>query len=450
MLAMAMMVLHIPAPSILVATLAICQNRIFRSRLPMLCYCIIRILRHRHMLNQPRTLSLATPGHRLLSNKGVLPQYKYLPPHPNPHIKPPSNMKPITPKALPPGGTIAFISPSARLNALFPDVFARATEALEARGYKVRTFFTEGKAGTQADITNRLAEIRAVFSDKEVDVVICTIGGTTFTELLPALIADTELHDVIRRDPKVVVGYSDISGFHWFLHAMTGLRTFYGPGAIPELGEPGSLDDEASPRAFCLTHLLRCITSPSPLGEIPRSLTYTPRESPFWKDPASTEPTPTAPTPPWTWLRRGKSQGRLFGGCLTVVARLQGIRAITPDWRGRIVFLETAMADGDDAGNPPERVQAAFADLIAGGVFEEAAGLVVGRPFGYDTEEQRKQYAGIITSLLCEGRLADREFPILFGVDIGHTMPMVTLPYDVLAELDSEKNSFKVIEPGVL
>ncbi|KAJ6445025.1 peptidase u61 ld-carboxypeptidase a [Purpureocillium lavendulum] len=354
----------------------------------------------------------------------------------------------IVPKALQPGDTIAFISPSERLNNALPDVMTRATNVLTARGYKTRTFFSDD-AGIQSSISNRLSEIRAAFSDKTVSAIICTIGGTTFTELLPALIADTELHAIIRADPKIVVGYSDISGLHWFLHALTGLRTFYGPGAIPELGEASTIDDKTSPLAFCESNLFRAIASREPLGEIPRSVTYAPRGPEFFKKPSSTKPAPLAPTPPWTWLRKGHARGRLFGGCLTVMARLQGVRAIAPDWRGNIVFLETAAAEDNDSGNPPHRVQAALADLIAGGVFEEAAGLVVGRPFGYDSTEQRQQYTDIITGLLCEGRLADNKFPILFGVDFGHTTPMVTLPYDALAELDSERDSFAVVEAGV-
>ncbi|KAL4731716.1 hypothetical protein ACLX1H_000697 [Fusarium chlamydosporum] len=348
---------------------------------------------------------------------------------------------PIRAKALQPGDKIAFISPSERINSTLPVVIERASAVLTNKGFQVQTFFNEDK-GIQSCIENRLSEIRSAFSDPSISGIITTIGGTTFTELLPALIADKELHKAIRTNPKVVVGYSDITGLHWFLHAMTGLRTFYGPGAVPEIGEPNDINDGASPLAFCMENLLRAIASPEPLGQIPRSRYYAPRAAPFFDDPLSKEPPKVVETSEWQWLRPGKAQGRLFGGCLTVVARLAGIAAIVPDWRGRIIFLETATNEDASGGNPPHRVQAAFADLIAQGVFEEAAGLVVGRPYGYDSDEDRETYAGIIKGLLCEGRLASNKFPILFNVDIGHTVPMVTLPFDALAELDSETGTF--------
>ncbi|XDG04758.1 hypothetical protein ABKA04_004373 [Annulohypoxylon sp. FPYF3050] len=355
----------------------------------------------------------------------------------------------ITPKALQPGATIAFISPSARLNATYPAFISRATSVLKGRGYNVREFFNQD-AGIQSNINNRLSELRDAFSDPSISAIICTIGGSTFTELLPALIADTELHSTIRANPKIVVGYSDITGLHWFLHKLTGLRTFYGPGAIPELGEANSADDETTPLSFCVKNLFRVITSTEPIGAIPRSLNYAPKLEILLNDPASVKPPGLASTPGWVWIRPGKSQGRLFGGCLTVMARISGVRGIVPDWRGKIVFLETAIGEDHVSGNPIYRVQAGIADLIAQGVFDDAAGLVVGRPFGYDSPEMREQYIGVIKGLLCEGPLAEKKFPILFSVDIGHTTPMVTLPFDVLAELDSEKDSFAILEPAVL
>ncbi|KAK2608432.1 hypothetical protein QQS21_002999 [Conoideocrella luteorostrata] len=357
-------------------------------------------------------------------------------------------MATLLPKALKRGDTIAFVSPSARLNHEQPAVMARATNVLSKEGFSVRELFDED-AGIQSSIENRLNELRTAFSDPKISAIICTIGGPSFTELIPALVADKELHAVIRANPKVVVGYSDITGLHWTLHALTGLRTFYGPGAIPELGEPSPSDEDA-PVRFCLQHLLRAVTEPSPVGDVPRSRIYAPKPAAFWNHPTSIQPLELAASPPWIWIRPGKAQGRLFGGCLTVMARLNGIRAITPDWTGRIVFLETALGEDEISGNPLYKVRAGIADLVAQGVFDEAAGLVVGRPFGYNSETMQHDYVDVIKGLLCEGRLAARPFPILFNVDFGHTSPMVTLPFDALAALDSEADAFSILEPGVV
>jgi muramoyltetrapeptide carboxypeptidase LdcA involved in peptidoglycan recycling len=357
---------------------------------------------------------------------------------------------PIIPPALKPGATIAFVSPSSRINNELPAAISRAIALLSAKGYCVRELFTLD-TDIQSSIANRRSELRTAFSDPSISAIICTTGGPSLTELLPGLLADTELHATIRAYPKVFVGYSDITVLHWFLHAVTGLRTFYGPGAVPELCESPLKDQgayEASPLTFCVKHLFRAITDPQPIGSISRSLTYAPDPALVYSDPNSISPPRLLPNPGWTWLRPGKSQGRIFGGCLTVMARLAGIPAIVPDWRGRIVFFETALNDDFLSGNPLYRVRAGIADLIAQNVFDQCAGLVVGRPFGYDSEAMRKEYIGVIMELLCEGPMKGG-FPILFGVDFGHTTPMVTLPMDALVELDSERDSFRVVEGGV-
>ncbi|KAG6363949.1 hypothetical protein INS49_009052 [Diaporthe citri] len=360
---------------------------------------------------------------------------------------------PILPRALAAGAAIAFISPSSRINIELAPAMARATALLRERGFQVREIFTPD-SGIQSSISNRLSEIRTAFSDPSIAAIICTTGGHSLNELLPSLLADTELHRTIRADPKIVVGYSDITQLHWYLYAVAGLRTFYGPGAIPELCESRPADDEAymaSPLRFCVENLFRAIMNPEPIGAVPRSLKYAPEPALVYSDPASTEPPSLAPTPPWVWLRPGRGRGRLFGGCLTVMARLGAIPALVPDWRGRVVFLETALNDTFVAGNPTHVVRAGISDLVAQGVFDGVAGLVVGRPFGYDSAEARAAYAGVIRELLCEGRLAENgnAFPILFGVDFGHTTPMVTLPFDAMAVLDSGRDEFAVVEPAV-
>lgn len=68
---------------------------------------------------------------------------------------------------------------------------------------------------------------------------------------------------------------------------------------------------------------------------------------------------------------------------------------------------------------------------------------------GYDSYKLREQYIGVIKGLLYEGRLAEKNFPILFNVEFGHMTPMVTLPFEALAELDSESDRFAILESGV-
>lgn len=157
-----------------------------------------------------------------------------------------------------------------------------------------------------------------------------------------------------------------------------------------------------------MKHLFRAIADPEPLGDIARSPTYAPEPARVYSDPGWTGPcTRVAPAAGWTWLRQGKARGRLFGGSLTVMARLGGIPALVPNWRDRIVFFETALNDSFVEGNPLHVVRAGVADLIAQGLFEHAAGLVVGRAFGYDAAPLREEYMGVIKELLYEGRPAE-------------------------------------------
>ncbi|KAL2875352.1 hypothetical protein SGCOL_009394 [Colletotrichum sp. CLE4] len=395
---------------------------------------------------------------------------------------------PLIPKSLPPNAKIALISPSFRVNTLVPTSLARAQTLLASLGYTITTIFSptdedldpvlSSGAHIPASIRNRLAELRAAFADPTIDMILCTVGGSTATELIPHLAADSSLQQLIRENPKIFVGYSDITVLHWSLRALTGLRTFYGPCAVSELGEavtatPASVssfdfsrdhteqnkpEDDGYLQDFHLAHLLRTLSTPATTSiPIPRSSFYAPIVPPYFLSPqtrTSTTPRTLLPSPPWTWLRKApRTEGRLFGGCLTVVARIQGIAPISPpSWKGKIMFLESATAEADmTKGNPLGRIRSAFADLAARGVFDEIAGLVVGRAYGYNTERERAEYAAVIQGLLCQGRLgASSTFPILMNVDIGHTAPIVTLPMDALAVLDSEKDEFSITEAVVV
>ena len=92
----------------------------------------------------------------------------------------------------------------------------------------------------------------------------------------------------------------------------------------------------------------------------------------------------------------------------------------------------------------PARTRACMADLVNAGVIGQISGLVIGRPYGYD-EKMREEFAQLVADQ-CYGTA----FPILFNVDIGHTAPILTLPMNAMASIDSSKDDFSILEPGVL
>ena len=82
---------------------------------------------------------------------------------------------------------------------------------------------------------------------------------------------------------------------------------------------------------------------------------------------------------------------------------------------------------------------------------DQINGLILGRFYGYDSQESQDELAGVIHGLLCDGDIVknNKAFPILMNVDIGHTSPLITIPMDALVGLDSAKDEFSILEAGI-
>ena len=93
---------------------------------------------------------------------------------------------------------------------------------------------------------------------------------------------------------------------------------------------------------------------------------------------------------------------------------------------------------------PLNKVDAYFTDLKLSGVFDQIKGLIVGRPFRYNKEQVRKFKEVILENT------KDCDFPILYGADIGHTNPIITIPLGAEVKIDSEKDIFSINETGVV
>lgn len=321
--------------------------------------------------------------------------------------------------------TIALISPSGSAASLFPHRLDAATEFLEKQGFNVKEYpSTRGRdsygwnAGTPEERAEHLME---AFTDDDVDGILATIGGLTANSILPHL--DFE-H--IKENPKFFCGYSDITALHYALNEKANLQTFYGPAAIPELGE------YPEPLEYTTEDFLDAIKGDWQ-GEKTASNEWT-EELLDWMEKEDLEKSrERKDNPGYQWLREGEAEGELIGGCLPSILRTAGTE-YWPSHEDKILFLETPESDPGEP-YPVSEAEADIAQLKLMGALDRVKGVIVGRPYQYspDDEEYFKQ---ILEDYI--------DVPILYGADIGHTDPQLTLPYDVECELNSEQNLFKL------
>jgi muramoyltetrapeptide carboxypeptidase LdcA involved in peptidoglycan recycling len=157
----------------------------------------------------------------------------------------------LKPPGLNPGDTIGFFSPSSAATAWAPNRFARAKAYLAAQGFELKAGSLTGEQDhwRSGSIAARADELNALIRDPQVRAIMSVIGGSNSNSLLPYLD-----FDALKRDPKIVIGYSDVTALLLGIHAQTGLVTFYGPALVASFGELSPLVDEtlAGFRQICM------------------------------------------------------------------------------------------------------------------------------------------------------------------------------------------------------
>ena len=340
----------------------------------------------------------------------------------------------IKPSKLNLGDTIGIISPSAPLAGLVPDRANRAIKAIEKLGFKIKVGKDALKIAdhTAGSAVERAADINEFFKDKSVKAIISFIGGNHSNQTLKYL--DFQL---IKNNPKIFLGYSDITVLHLALLSQANLVSFYGPAALTQFGEnPAILE-------YTLDYFKKALMSPEPIGQIKPSQEWTDETLDWFKKLDLSRPRKMKENKGWQWLKKGNATGPILGGCITSIMHLRGTK-YWPDFSDCILFWEIPESDGDfTKGEKPANIDAHLADLELSGVFSKIKGMIIGRPFGYTDAETKELIEIILKST------ADYNFPILFNVDIGHTDPMITIPMGVKAKIDSEKDEFVFLESGV-
>src|SRR5438045_2040800 len=220
----------------------------------------------------------------------------------------------IKPAALKHGDTVGLITPST--NVSDPDRLLLAQRTLEYFGLKPRMGKGVGKRTDYAtNVQDRVNDVHQMFSDPEVKGVFCVRGGYGSTQIIDRLD-----YPLITRNPKVFVGFSDITAMHLAIHQKTGLITFHGPVSVSRF------------TGYTQERFYKALFETKPLGTI-------------------TNPTPTdtlRPAHSTRTVRPGKARGRLIGGNLSLICATMG----TPfeiDTRGKLLFIE-------DVGEQPYNI----------------------------------------------------------------------------------------------
>jgi muramoyltetrapeptide carboxypeptidase len=316
----------------------------------------------------------------------------------------------LRPRRLQAGQTVGLVAPSSAPND--PEHIRFAIETLESLGFRVRPgahlFARDGYlAGVDAA---RAADLNAMFADDDVDAVWCVRGGYGASRILPMLD-----YDRIRRTPKALVGYSDITALHMALHTQAGLVSFHGPVAWRPL-TPYTLGELK--RVLCEATVPVRVGAPPPFERREGRLDLTNRV---------------------TTLVPGVARGRLVGGNLCLMAHLTGT-PYAPDLRGALLFLE-------DIDEPYYRIDRFLTQLWLSGSLDGVAGVAFGK------FTRCEPSASFVQNRVLEDILAERcralGVPAVSGLMIGHVEDQTTLPIGCLAELDAGAGTLTLLESGV-
>jgi len=338
-------------------------------------------------------------------------------------------LNPIKPPLLSPGALLALLSPSWGGPAAYPPVF-EAGKALLAEnfGFRFLEYPTTKWTAEQLDKDPqaRARDFNAAFADPKVEGLLATIGGNDAIRILPFL--DLEL---IRRNPKLVMGYSDATAYLTWL-SQNGVVSYYGNTVMsgwPQMANfPPAL---AWHRQFFQ-------------GELPSLEPF-----PFWTqgsrnwNTSANQVLEPQPNSGFTWLGGTQTtRGRLWGGCFEVLEMLKGTR-FWPSrdfWKHRVLFLETS-----EEKPLPRQVIYWLRNYGAMGVFGQLSALWIGRPKDY-TDAEKAELRRVVQGVVGEewGAVG---LPIVMDLDFGHTDPRWVLPLGIEVETNPQNRRLSFTEP---
>lgn len=293
----------------------------------------------------------------------------------------------VRPRRLRPGDTVRLVSPGSSPNAT---QVARGAELLQSWGLQVEyADHALTKYGyLAAPDADRLADLNAAFADPTVRGVLCTRGGYGTQRIV-----DGVDRGAVRRNPKVVLGFSDITSLQMWLYRNSGLASLHGPMIAWNDSRTGPAEAEALRKALMTTDEIVIHRNPAdPGGEV---------------------------------VVPGRASGVLLGGNVSLLSQAVGAHDF-PDLEGAILFLE-------EVGEAPYRIDRMLTQLRRSGVLQGLSGIALG------------QYVDCVgapdtwtVGEMLRDRLGDLDVPVLGGFPLGHGAGQLTIPFGTRATIDTD------------
>lgn len=319
-----------------------------------------------------------------------------------------SSARTIKPQKLKTGDTIGLVSPGGfiteqQLEEAKTNISSLGFSVVAAKNILNRYGYL---AGTDKE---RAHDLHEMFGNKRIDGIVCVRGGYGCARVLDFLD-----YNLIKRNPKILIGYSDITALLYGIYSQTGLTGFHGPVATSTFNE------------FSVNIFKNVLMNPQRQISLHSAIEDTTKNE--YKH---------------FIIRSGKAKGKLVGGNLSIVASLIGTK-YDVDTKGKIIFLE-------EVGEEPYRVDRMLTQMIQAGKFKYASGVALGV---FTKCESKPDESGIANSFsvseVLRERLFQLEIPVYYGLSFGHIVNKFTLPFGINAELDVDNQELTLLEKAVV
>ncbi|MBK7980426.1 MAG: LD-carboxypeptidase [Ignavibacteriae bacterium] len=307
------------------------------------------------------------------------------------------------PKRINFGNTIGLISPASYIS---DSQLNEAISNFQNLGFNVKyNPAIKDKYGYLAGSDSARAEdFNEMITDKDIDAIVAVRGGYGCARMLPFI--DYEL---IKKNPKIIIGYSDITSLLYAIYEKTGLVCFHGPVGTSTFND------------YSIQHL--------------QNILLEPRENYKMKNSYTDENQIVV-------INEGIGEGELVGGNLSIVVSMIGTE-YDIDTKGKIIFLE-------EVGEEPYRIDRMLTQMKQSGKFDNCAGIALGVFKNCDIKKEDPEFENSLSLVqIFNDILGDLKVPVIYNLSFGHIENKFTLPFGINARLDTKDKSLTLLEKAV-